>query len=92
VEVNCDERYRRLAQYCAEREGELARYKRLAYEYSEELKRLTMLLSAAVSYLNNLVKITGYSNENLNAVLNNLNEEVRYYLSKYVVTKEEQGQ
>jgi len=51
-----------------------------------------MLLSAAVSYLNNLIKITGYSNENLNTTLNNLNEEVRYYLRKYVVTKEEQGQ
>ena len=50
MEVNCDEWYRRLTQHCAEREGELARYKRLAYEYSEELKGLTMLLSAAVSF------------------------------------------
>ncbi|MEL9991392.1 MAG: hypothetical protein QXP98_07610 [Thermoproteus sp.] len=80
--MNCQEEYERLARYCAERDGELTRYKLLASEYLEDIKRLTMLLSSAVGILrlalNNGCNISEQE-------IKKLEEEVKYYYKLFLI-------
>jgi hypothetical protein len=86
---NCCSEYRRLAQYCVKREAELAYYKRLAYEYYEQIRRLTMLLSATVAHLRNIIAVTNYQNDNLNNIIYEFSQEVEQYMKKYVLNNED---
>lgn len=81
--MDCCEDYERLARHCVEREGELARYKRLSYEYLEEIKRLVLLLSSALSYLRTAANGARIDEE----VLKRLQEELRHYSDRYLFNR-----
>jgi hypothetical protein len=88
---SCEDEYVRLARYCAERESELARYKRLSYEYLQEIKRLTLLLSATLSHLKTLMMVTNYRSEAMESEVRRLEEELRVYMEIYVLESREVG-
>jgi hypothetical protein len=88
---SCEDEYARLARYCAERESELARYKRLSYEYLQEIRRLTLLLSAALSHLKTLMMVTNYRSEAMESEVRRLEEELRAYMEMYVLGSREVG-
>ncbi|MFP3297265.1 MAG: hypothetical protein RXN78_06725 [Vulcanisaeta sp.] len=88
---SCEDEYVRLARYCAERESELARYKRLSYEYLQEIKRLTLLLSATLSHLKTLMMVTNYRSEAMESEVRRLEEELRVYMEMYVLESREVG-
>lgn len=88
---SCEDEYVRLARYCAERESELARYKRLSYEYLQEIKRLTLLLSATLSHLKTLMMVTNYRSEAMESEVKRLEEELRVYMETYVLESREAG-
>jgi hypothetical protein len=86
---SCEDEYVRLARYCAERESELARYKRLSYEYLQEIRRLTLLLSATLSHLKTLMMVTNYRSEAMESEVRRLEEELRVYMEMYVLESRE---
>jgi hypothetical protein len=88
---SCEDEYVRLARYCAERESELARYKRLSYEYLQEIRRLTLLLSATLSHLKTLMMVTNYGSEAMESEVRRLEEELRVYMETYVLESREVG-
>ena len=88
---SCEDEYVRLARYCAERESELARYKRLSYECLQEIKRLTLLLSATLSHLKTLMMVTNYRSEAMESEVRRLEEELRVYMEMYVLESREVG-